>query len=112
MLKSLLISSLSKIPEVTVYMPKNCIDSVVSISVQGIKSETLLHFLASFGVYISSGSACALGKPSHVLNALDFSDALMQSSIRISFSRYNSEQHILRFTEILKLAIEKIEKIR
>ena len=33
----------------------------------------MLHFLEEFDVFVSSGSACAKGKPSHVLSAMGLS---------------------------------------
>ena len=41
---------------------------VLNISVMGYRSETMLHFLESKGIYVSSGSACARGKGSYVLH--------------------------------------------
>ena len=56
----------------------------------GIRSETMLHFLEEKGVFISSGSACAKGKPSHVLTALKYDKRRADSTIRISFSKFNT----------------------
>ena len=43
---------------------------VVSVSFAGVRSEVLLHALEDKGIYVSSGSACHKGKPSHVYAAL------------------------------------------
>ena len=63
---------------------------ILNFSVVGIKSETLLHFLASKNIYVSSGSACAKGKSSHVLNALNIDKKYIDSAIRVSFCKDNS----------------------
>ena len=45
-------------------------------------------------IYVSSGSACAKGKKSHVLTAMGLSGELADSAIRVSFSRYNTSQDV------------------
>ena len=67
---------------------------ILNISVLGYRSETLLHFLEAKNIYISSGSACAKGKGSHVLTEMGFSLDRTDSALRISFSRYNSLEDI------------------
>ena len=42
---------------------KDTAPHIVSASFYGIKSEVLLHALASKGVYVSSGSACSSNHP-------------------------------------------------
>ena len=65
---------------------------VVSITVNGVKSEVLLHALEEKGIYISSGSACSSNKPglSFALTAMGVSKEAADSTVRFSFS-YESE---------------------
>ena len=65
---------------------------LLNFSALGIRSETMLHFLAQRGIYVSSGSACAKGKQSHVLKAAGLPDSRISSAIRVSFSRENTER--------------------
>lgn len=65
---------------------------ILNISVPGIRSEVMLHYLASKGVYVSSGSACSRGAKSPVLDAMGLSDARIDSALRISFCRYNTKE--------------------
>lgn len=74
--------------------PLNHLPYVLNISVGKIRSETMLHFLEEFDVFVSSGSACAKGKPSHVLSAMGFDKNRADSSIRISFSKFNTKEDI------------------
>lgn len=67
---------------------------LVNFSVDGIRSETMLHHLAARGIYVSGGSACAKGKSSHVLEAMGFAHNRVVSAIRVSFSRENTKQDI------------------
>lgn len=63
---------------------------IVNAALEGIRSQTLIQFLSSRGVCVSSGSACAKGRRSHVLQAMGLADERIDSSIRVSFSRDNT----------------------
>ena len=55
----------------------------------GVRGEELLAFLNEKGIYVSTGSACATGEPSHVLKAIGLSDDEVDCSIRCSFNENN-----------------------
>ena len=75
--------------------PAYALPYIINISVAGIRSETMLHHLEKeFDVYVSSSSACAKGKRSYVLEAMGLSDDRIDSSLRISFSKYNTKDDI------------------
>lgn len=61
---------------------------IVSVSIQGIRAEVMLHALEDKGIYVSSGSACASNKPaiSATLKAIGVKKELLDSTIRISMS--------------------------
>lgn len=75
---------------------------IFNFSVLGFRSETMLHYLAANGVFVSSGSACAKGKKSHVLTALGLDRQRSDSALRVSFSRYTTKEEIDRFFEVLQ----------
>lgn len=81
---------LSAMPEITINSPEDCCPFVLNFSVKGIRSETMLHHLASRGVYVSSGSACSKGAKSHVLESMGLPDEIIDSALRVSFSKYNT----------------------
>lgn len=74
--------------------PENALPYVLNVSAGRVRSETMLHFLEERGVYVSSGSACAKGKPSHVLSAMGLSRERADSAIRISFSKFSTEADV------------------
>ncbi|MCH5304090.1 MAG: aminotransferase class V-fold PLP-dependent enzyme, partial [Ruminococcus sp.] len=74
------------------------------------RSETMLHFLAQNNIYVSSGSACAKGKPSHVLSAMGLSSKTADSAIRISFCKENTKEDIDALIDALKLGINTLVK--
>lgn len=74
--------------------PQNHLPYVLNVSVGRIRSETMLHFLEELDVFVSSGSACAKGKPSHVLSAMGLDKSRADSAIRISFSKLSTKEDI------------------
>ena len=88
------LDQLQAIDDISVNSPGDALPYIINISVAGIRSETMLHHLEENGVYVSSSSACAKGKRSYVLEAMGLSDDRIDSSLRISFSRYNTTEDI------------------
>ena len=88
---------------------------ILSVSLPQIRSETLLHFLESRGIYVSSGSACSKGKKSEVLEAFRLLDGIIDSTVRISTSFETSKSDIDTLAEAFKEAsttLVKSTKIR
>ncbi|MEE0930084.1 MAG: cysteine desulfurase family protein [Acutalibacteraceae bacterium] len=85
---------LSTIDGVVINSPDNALEYILNFSVTGIKSETMLHFLAQQGIYVSSGSACAKGKQSYVLSSMGLDKRVSDSALRISFSKYNKKADV------------------
>lgn len=67
---------------------------ILNFSVKGIRSEIMLHFLESRGVYVSAGSACAKGAPSSVLTAMGIPRKQADEALRISLSKTSSAGEI------------------
>jgi cysteine desulfurase len=105
-LRQRLSDGIKNLQDVVWLSPESAVPYIVNLSVPGIKSETMLHFLASQEVYVSSGSACSKGKKSHVLTALGLSDRLIDSALRISFSYTNTLEDIDRFLEALEKGLK------
>lgn len=85
---------LSKIDGIEFNSSDKCLPYVLNISAGTVRSETMLHFLEEQDVFVSSGSACAKGKPSYVLEAMNIKGARADSALRISFSKYNTKEDI------------------
>ena len=85
---------LLKIDGVVLNSPENALPYVLNISAGRVRSETMLHFLEELDVFVSSGSACAKGKPSHVLSAMGIDKNRADSALRISFSKLNNKEDI------------------
>ena len=74
--------------------PADALPYVLNITAGRVRSETMLHHLEKREIYLSSGSACAKGKPSHVLSAMGYDKDRADSALRVSFSKYNTKEDI------------------
>ncbi|WP_405346255.1 cysteine desulfurase family protein [Ruminococcus sp.] len=101
---------LNQLDGVTVNSPTDALPYIINISVEGIRSETMLHHLEKSGVYVSSSSACAKGKRSYVLEAMGLPDDRIDSSLRISFSKYNTKDDIDALISGLQSGIDNLQK--
>ena len=111
-LKDYAVERLCGIPMVEVNSPEDSLPYVLNISAVGVRSETMLHHLAAKGIYVSSGSACAKGRKSHVLEAMGLSPERIASAIRISFSRYNTRADIDQLADGLQEGLQVLAKAR
>ena len=85
---------------------------ILNISVLGYRSETLLHFLESKNIFVSSGSACAKGEGSFVLKEMGLKPDRIDSALRISFSRFSKESDIDALCDALTEATNKLKKVK
>lgn len=76
---------------------------VLNFRFDDVKSEALIMMLDSHLVCVSAGSACNAsdGEPSHVLKAIGLTDDEARSSIRVSFSKYNTVEECETAADII-----------
>ena len=88
------------------------VPNTTNITIPGVESETLLIRLSQAGICASSGSACLTGalEPSHVLMAMGHSRELAMSSIRLSLSRYTTEEEIEEALNIIPRVVSELQK--
>ena len=67
---------------------------IVNLSLPGVRSQGIINCLQSEGIYVSAGSACSKGHRSHVLDAMHLPPAVIDGSVRVSFSADNEEQDV------------------
>ncbi len=109
-LKACLLEELGTHPDVRFHLPQGGVPYIVNLSLNGFRSETVLHFLAQRGIFVSSGSACAKGKPSAVLSAMGLSADEIDSSLRISFCRDNTEEDVRALCAALREAAQTLQR--
>ena len=86
---------------------------VSNISFQGIEGEALLISLDLQGIAVSTGAACASGslEPSHVLRAMKISSSRVDSAIRFSLSRMNSDEDIDYALKVVPKTVERMREL-
>lgn len=85
----------------------------VNVSFRNIEGESIGGYLENFGIYTSTGSACMSNtlESSHVLKALGLGPLDANSSIRLSLSKFTTEEEINFVLEKLPQVVEKLRKI-
>lgn len=116
-LRERLISRLSdeSFSEISITDPPSHAPHILNITLPSIKSETMLHFLSSEGICVSSGSACSSNSAHRVSSALvayGRSEDEADSSIRISFAPYNTDSDVEDFCDTLALGLKKLARKR
>lgn len=115
-LRERLISGLCDVDGIRLNVPKTqlCAQNILNMTVFGIRSETMLHHLSSYGVFVSSGSACAsnTGHSSQALLSFGLPEKEAGESIRVSLGVQNTEDDIDAFISALKDGISKLVRRR
>lgn len=113
-LKSRFIDGVSGIEGVTVNgkTGRDSAPQIVSISIDGVRSEVMLHTLEDRGIYVSAGSACSSNKPSvsHTLTSIGLKGNLLDSTIRFSFSVHTTEEEIDYAISVMSDVIPKLRR--
>lgn len=107
-LKSHLLEKIGGIENVAVNSPSDGSPYVINISAVGKRSEIMLHFLESKGIYVSSGSACSKGQQSGVLGEFGISGKRADGAVRISITAQTTEEELDDFAEALAEGMTKI----
>ena len=99
---------LSKIDGIVFNNDENTSPYILNVYVPTfMRSQTVLQELsANYNVFVSNGSACAKGKKSHVLTAMGLPNEIIDKSIRISFSRFNTKEDV----DLLASSLDELVK--
>lgn len=111
-LRDYAVERLLSIDGVELNSPEKALPYIINVSAVGIRSETMLHFLEHKNIYISSGSACAKGKKSHVLTAMELPANRIDSALRISFSKYSTKEEVDILAEAIREGITTLVKAK
>ena len=100
--------------EISLTLPERHAPHILNVTLPKIKSETMLHFLSSAGIFVSSGSACSSNShhKSSALIAYGRSAQEADTSIRISLSHENTKEDIDELCDALKAGLAKLARIR
>jgi cysteine desulfurase len=87
--------------------------NTILVSVRGVEGEALIWDLNRGGVSASTGSACASEslEPNPTFVAMNVDDELAHTGIRLSLSRFTTEEEIDEAIGVLRNAIERLRTI-
>jgi len=114
MLRDRLIRGLLTLDNVTLNGPKkNRLCNNVNVSFNNIEGEAIGGYLENLGIYTSTGSACMSHslETSHVLKALGLPPLKSNSSLRLSLSKFTTEQNIDYFLDKIPKIVNKLRMI-
>ncbi len=103
----------SELSEISPTLPIAHAPHIINITLPKIKSETMLHYLSSLGIFVSSGSACSSNSKSlsGALLAYGRSEKEADSSLRISFGAHNTKDDVDALCDALKSGLLKLARI-
>ena len=92
---------------------ENRLPNTTNIAFKNVEGEAILLMLDRLGVCASSGSACTSGslEPSHVLRAMGVPFTYAHGSIRLSLSRYSTQEEVDFVIENFPGVIETLRMI-
>lgn len=113
-LRDKLFENLSKIPHSKINgdlekrLPNN-----FNMSFEGIEGESLILLLSDEGICATSGSACTSGSldPSHVLLSIGLKHEIAHGSLRLTLSKYTTEEEIDKTISVVPKIVEYLRKM-
>lgn len=109
-LRDFFAEKLSELDGVTINSPEDALPYIVNFSLPSLPSEAVLNLLSDAEIYVSSGSACAKGHKSPVLTAAGLDPALINSSIRVSLSRYTTKKELSALLSGIETALKTLRR--
>ena len=100
--KEYLISNIKDLKSVRINSPEDACPYILNISILGLPSQPIVNFMSERNIQISAGSACKMGHRSTVLTAMGLDSKVIDSAVRISFSRYNTIEEVNLLIEAIK----------
>ena len=85
--------------DAVILSPDDALPYVLNVSFKGFESETMLHCLEIYDIYVSTVSACSskAKKVSYVLLESGVDRKVAANAVRLSFSRYNTMEEAVEF---------------
>lgn len=102
---------LAQLPGITMNSPADAVDEVVNFSTNCINSQTFINYLNTRAVYVSGGSACDKGEPSHTLQAMGCDDLTIRTALRVSFCADNTPEDVDALLAGLRDGLRELQHI-
>ena len=104
------VEKVTRIPGVYINSPSDSLPYIINMSVTGLPSQTVVNSLSERGIYISAGSACKRGHDSEVLKAIGLPSDRTHSAIRISMSRFTTDEEMNETVDAIAAAVSRIRR--
>ena len=112
-LKQRLGDELSRFEEVVTHSPEQSVANTLMVSVPPVPGEVLVNAFSDEGIAVSTGAACSNRKQvqSHVLEAMGCSAPVVESSVRLSMSRFTEESDIDYVAEVMNRVFPRLRRM-
>ena len=104
-------AGLAALPGVTVHSPAGAVPEVLNFSTNCVNSQTFISYLNDRQIYVSGGSACDKGEPSHTLQAMGCDARAVATALRVSFCAGNDEGDVAALLAALKDGLAELQHI-
>ena len=92
-------------------IPENHVNTILSVSIVGAKSEVILNALSAEDICVSAGSACSARKgQSTTLTAFGLTKEEVDGTVRISIGTHNTKEEIAFLVEKLTEAAKRLRR--
>ncbi len=109
--KSIIRDALSQLTGWRENCTSNCSPAIMSLAFAGIKGEVLLHMLENYEIIVGTGSACSSkNKQSRIAKTIGLPVDYSEGIIRISFSKYNTEEEARLLADKLVQCVVSLRK--
>ncbi len=105
------VNKLEKLEGIEINSKPVSLPYIVNFSATGIPSQPMINYLSEREIYVSGGSACAKGHRSTALLAAGVSVQRIDSAIRVSLSRFNTEEELDILCENIENALKELRKV-
>ena len=96
---------------ITLNSPADAVPEVLNFSTNCVNSQTFIEYLSGRYIYISGGSACDKGEPSHTLMAMGTPDLAVRTALRVSFCGDNTPEDVQALLDGLKDGLKELQHI-
>lgn len=104
-------AGLEELDGITLNSPDDAVGEIVNFSTGCINSQTFINYLNTRAVYVSGGSACDKGEPSHTLLAMGCADLTVRTALRVSFCADNTAEDVDALLTGLRDGLQELQHI-
>lgn len=104
-------AGLAALPWVSINSPADAVPEVLNFSTRCINSQTFINYLGDRQIYVSGGSACDKGEPSHTLQAMGADDLTVRTALRVSFCADNTPEDVAALLAALQRGEKELQHI-